>query len=71
VIPDKLSGMTMTERASPDAASEAGRALNRARWGRTRTDRLVSELQERRGDLLPDQVEMLRELVAGAGNGKS
>jgi hypothetical protein len=52
-------------------ASEAGRALNRARWGRTRTDRLVTELRERRADLLPDQVETLRELVARAGNGKS
>jgi hypothetical protein len=61
--------MTMTERTSPDAASEAGRALNRARWGRTRTDRLVSELRERRADLLPDQVETLRELVQAGTDG--
>jgi hypothetical protein len=44
-------------------AAEAARAMARARWGRTRTDRLLTELQERRGDLLPDQLAELRALV--------
>jgi hypothetical protein len=51
-----------------DAAAEAARAMNRARWGRTRTDRLLTELSARRADLLPDQVEQLRRL-ADAANG--
>jgi hypothetical protein len=66
-----MSDMTTTSgsaKAFADA-SEAGRALNRARWGRTRTDRLVTELRERRADLLPDQVEQLRELVQAGTDG--
>jgi hypothetical protein len=50
-------------------AAEVARAMARARWGRTRTDRLLTELSARRADLLPDQLERLREL-AGAGTTK-
>jgi len=37
--------------------------LARARWGHTRTDRLVAELRERRAELVTEQVDVLRELV--------
>jgi hypothetical protein len=53
-------------RTNPFDASEAARALNRLRWGRTRTDRLLTELSARRADLLPDQVEQLRRLADAA-----
>jgi hypothetical protein len=56
----------MSDIGSTSDASEAGRALNRARWGRTRTDRLLTELSARRADLLPDQVEQLRRLADAA-----
>jgi hypothetical protein len=61
---DESFSATVAEK--PDEAAEAAWTLNRMRWGRTRTDRLVSELQERRADLLPDQVEQLRALVLAA-----
>ncbi|HEX6758641.1 MAG TPA: hypothetical protein VF086_09575 [Propionibacteriaceae bacterium] len=54
------------ERLEP---AEAARAMARARWGRTRTDRLLTELSVRRADLEPDQLEQLRAL-AGAGTTK-
>jgi hypothetical protein len=47
-------------------ASEAGRALSRARWGTTKVDRLVHELAERREDLRPTQVKALRLIVTDA-----
>jgi hypothetical protein len=46
--------------------TEAARALVRARWGTTRTDRLVREIADRRADLGPGHVATLRALVEDA-----
>jgi hypothetical protein len=45
-------------------ASEAGRLLSRARWGSTRTSRLVDELVERVAEVDEAQAERLREALA-------
>jgi len=47
----------------PEASSAAAR-LSRARWGSTRTDRLVSELAQRREQLTDQHAAVLRALVA-------
>ncbi len=51
----------------PDARAERARAastLARARWGHTRTDRLVRELRDRAGELGPQQRAELRLVLA-------
>lgn len=47
-------------------AAEAGRALSRARWGSTRAERLVTELESRRDQLQPGLRARLAELAAPA-----
>jgi hypothetical protein len=62
----------MVVASDAERATEAARAMARARWGRTRTDRLLTELSARREDLEPDQLEQLRALAgAGTEKGKS
>jgi hypothetical protein len=50
--------------SDPEASSEAARTLSRTRWGSTRTDRLVSELAQRREQISDESAAVLRELVA-------
>jgi hypothetical protein len=45
-------------------ASEAGRALSRARWRDTRVRTLVNELVDRVGEIDPEQADRLRVALA-------
>jgi hypothetical protein len=45
-------------------AAEAGRALSRVRWGSTRAERLVTELESRRDQLQPGLRARLADLAA-------
>lgn len=47
-------------------ATDAARAMARARWGTTRLDRLVHDVADRRADLRPVHVAQLRALVEDA-----
>jgi hypothetical protein len=49
--------------ANASTVSEAGRMLSRKRWGDTRVRSLIVELEQRRGELGPDHLRELRELV--------
>ena len=46
-------------------AQEAARALARARWGTTATDRRIAELRERSDELTAEQRAELRRLAEG------
>lgn len=47
-------------------ATEAARALARARWGTQRLDRLVHDVAERRADLRPAHLAQLRAVLDDA-----
>lgn len=47
--------------------SDQAREVARARWGTTRTDRIVAELRDRADELEPPQIAALQDLLAGVG----
>jgi hypothetical protein len=63
--PERASGklLPVGDRDVDPAATEAARALNRARWGTQAIDRMINELFERSNELTPEHLSELRRLI--------